>query len=409
MGILLEASLPYRPRELVPAIDRALRSMPVVVVAGMLEVGKTTLLRNAPSLAGRRYVSLDDPATLAAAREDPARILGAAGAVTIDEVQAAPALLPAIKAATDRDRTPGRFLLAWSAAPPKARDTLGGRAAWLELWPMTRREVLGATADEPFVVSLLGTGEFGVDLAGAPVTDGDVRAGGMPAVVIGGADARTWFGQYERTCIEREVYSLARLPDASRLRTLLRLAAARTGSLLDVSEVARVARSPVATVARHVRLLEAAMLVRRLQPFLGSRASRQVRSGRAYAGDSGLAADLSPPPIPGAVDPLADALLETFVAHNLGGILSAWAPEARLCSWAVHGRHAADFVVELGGRVVAIRVRRGDRWSDADLAGLRAFARTTPACVAAIVACGCDGVVELGDRLYAVPVGRLIA
>src|SRR5436190_8960164 len=102
-------------RDLLPAIAAALADLPVVVVTGMRQTGKSTLLTTAPQLAGRRYVTLDDFAQLAAAREDPEGFLAGDEPLTIDEVQRAPELLVAVKRAVDRDRRPGRFLLSGSA------------------------------------------------------------------------------------------------------------------------------------------------------------------------------------------------------------------------------------------------------------------------------------------------------
>src|SRR5438552_751955 len=90
----------------------ALADTPVVLIHGARQVGKTTL---AKSISGdkerRRYLTLDDASVLSAAREDPAGFVAdLEGPVVLDEVQRAPGLILAIKAAVDRDRTPGRFL-----------------------------------------------------------------------------------------------------------------------------------------------------------------------------------------------------------------------------------------------------------------------------------------------------------
>ena len=45
--------------------------MPVVVITGMRQAGKSTFLKMEAGLKGRRYVTLDDFAYLSAAREDP--------------------------------------------------------------------------------------------------------------------------------------------------------------------------------------------------------------------------------------------------------------------------------------------------------------------------------------------------
>jgi len=60
-----------------------------------------------------RYRTLDDFATLAAARSNPESLLESA--VILDEVQRCPELLVALKRSVDEQRQPGRFILAGSA------------------------------------------------------------------------------------------------------------------------------------------------------------------------------------------------------------------------------------------------------------------------------------------------------
>jgi uncharacterized protein len=105
----------YRPREITPLLREALGTLPVVVVTGLRQAGKTTLLATDPAFAGRRYLTLDDLATLEAAERDPEALIAGDEPVTVDEVQRSPGLLLAVKRAVDRRREPGRFLLSGSA------------------------------------------------------------------------------------------------------------------------------------------------------------------------------------------------------------------------------------------------------------------------------------------------------
>ncbi|MBI3987952.1 MAG: AAA family ATPase [Lentisphaerae bacterium] len=100
----------YKQREITGVLAKALAIMPVVVLSGMRQTGKSTLLREDPVLRGRRYLSLDDFAVLEAARNRPEELLGE-GDVTVDECQKCPELLTAIKRLVDQSRRPGRFLL----------------------------------------------------------------------------------------------------------------------------------------------------------------------------------------------------------------------------------------------------------------------------------------------------------
>src|ERR1700686_4407685 len=119
----------YRLREITPLLPEALKSLPVVVVTGLRQAGKTTLLATDPAFAGRRYLTLDDLATLEAAERDPEALIAGDEPVTVDEVQRSPGLLLAVKRAVDRRREPGRFLLSGfrqSGAPTRSERVARG-------------------------------------------------------------------------------------------------------------------------------------------------------------------------------------------------------------------------------------------------------------------------------------------
>ncbi len=119
--------------------------MPAVVVTGVRQAGKSTLVRD---LAGgrRRYWKLDDWEVIDLARSSSDVLVQGSEPVTIDEIQRAPDLLVAVKREIDRRREPGRFLLTGSSDLLLMRnvsESLAGRSSYLILWPMTHRETLG--------------------------------------------------------------------------------------------------------------------------------------------------------------------------------------------------------------------------------------------------------------------------
>ena len=133
------------PRLVDDALAARLTVMPAVVLTGARQTGKSTLVEKLVP-GERRYRSLDDFDVRDAARRDPEALLGGNDPLTLDEVQREPGLLTAVKRAIDRDRRPGRFLLTGSAnllLMRQVSESLAGRASYLTLWPMTRREQLG--------------------------------------------------------------------------------------------------------------------------------------------------------------------------------------------------------------------------------------------------------------------------
>lgn len=403
----------YLSREIAPRLARAMQTMPVVVLSGLRQAGKSTLLQREKSIAAERsYRTLDDFAVLAAARTNPESLLE--DTVTLDEVQRCPELLLAIKRSVDERRLPGRFVLSGSANLAllgHVSESLAGRAVYFTLHPMTRRELSGHVGKPPFLIDFMRSQTVPKGAA-KPVTVQEVLMGGLPPACLGPAGAAgEWFRGYVQTYVERDVRQLSQITDLISFRLLAQLAALRTGQVLVISSLARDAKLSAATAGRYLNILEASFLTRRIPPFLKNRSSRLVKSPKLYITDSGLAAylagveDLEP----GRDDLMRGALFETYTAQNLAALLEAHLPDAQLSYWNEQGRHEVDFVIESGRNVFAVEVKAATRWSESDLSGLRAFVERTPACAAAVLAYNGRETVHLGGRLFAVPLGHLLA
>ena len=405
----------FRRREMGTVIAASLRAMPVVVVTGPRQAGKSTLVQRDPRFRQREYVSLDTLADLARARQDPEGFVRGRGPLTVDEAQRCPDLLVAVKREVDRRRRPGQFLLSGSAnfaLLTAVTESLAGRAIYHELAPMSRRELGAGTAAPPLLGTLLDGGGPNLTATATPITPGEVLAGGFPPAALGPERARdAWFEGFVQTYVERDVRHLSQVADLVAFQRVLRLTALRTGALLSPTELSRDAAVPVATVHRYLGLLRASYLLRTLPPFLGNHASRLIKSSKAYLTDSGLACHFA-----GVRDaaglrrsPLAGALLESYASQNISAVLAAHRPRASLLFWHVQGRSEVDFVVEEDDRCIAIEVKSASRWRAADLAGLVAFQRVTPGCRAAVLAHNGTEVTRLRDGLWAIPLGLLLS
>lgn len=406
----------YFYRDIAGFVKTALANIPVVVITGMRQTGKTTLLRSQPGLEDRIYVSFDDFAQLEAAKADPDRFVNRDQPITIDEAQKCPEIFSAIKRQVDKERRPGRFLLSGSAnfsILKNITESLAGRSVYLTLHPFNRREIGRQTMTEPFLKSFFNAPE-NMSLKSSPdiVSPEEVMLGGMPTVCLGQIQSpHMWFQGYEQTYLERDVRELSQVGNLLALRALLRLAALRTGQLLSPSQLGRDAKLNAATTSRYISLFEASFIIERIAPYLGNRSSRLIKSPKMYLGDVGLACHLAgvTPTGPIQDDPLFGALFETYVAQNLQSILQSRWPEAMLHFWSIQGRHEVDFVLEVGRTCIALEIKSAARWRKKDLSGLKAFLNATPHCEAAILCYNGKDAVRLGQKLWALPIGLVLS
>jgi predicted AAA+ superfamily ATPase len=220
-----------------------------------------------------------------------------------------------------------------------------------------------------------------------------------------------WFRAYVQIYVERDVRQLSQIADLVSFRTLAQLAALRTGQVLVISTLARDAKLNAVTTGRYLDLLETSFLLRRLPPFLKNRSSRLVKAPKLHFADSGLAAHMAGVTAleAGRDEVFRGSLFETYVGQNLAALLEAHRPDAQLAYWHEQGRHEVDFVIEAGRKVFAIEVKAATRWREGDLSGLHAFLERTPACHAAVLAYNGKEAVQLGERLWAIPIAQLLA
>ena len=365
------------PRLVGDALAQRLRVMPAVVLTGARQTGKSTLAEQLVP-GDRRYAMLDDLDVLDAARRDPEVLVGGPGPVTLDEVQREPTLLHAVKRAIDRDRTPGRFLLTGSAnllLMKQVSESLAGRASYLTLWPMTRREQLGLGSCGRWE-DLLATpdAEWRDLLAGEPESAEDWRAlarrGGFPTPAIeltSDADRAIWFDGYVRTYLERDLQALSAISDLPDFRRVMRAACLRLGQLMNQTELGRDVALPQPTVHRWINLLETSYLLVRLPAYAVNRNKRLIKSPKLYWGDTGGALHLASADEPGGEH------LENLVLSDLLAWRDARVERADLGYWRTAVGEEVDLVIETGGHLLPIEIKASSRPRLADAAHLRTF------------------------------------
>lgn len=292
---------------------------PIVLVTGARQVGKSTLLR--ALLPTAHYVSLDDPTIRERAQTDPKLFVATLPTpAIIDEVQYAPELFPLLKLQVDADEAMGQYWLSGLQQfhlMQNVTESLAGRVGIFHLNGLSTRELLGDAMAAPLAERL--TDRTRPTLAVGEVFE-RIWRGSYPA--LHGArqlTPETFFPSYVQTYLERDVRSLAEVGNLQAFLRFMRLAAARTGQLLNVQELAQAADVSVTTARGWLSILEASGITFLLEPFHTNLSKRLVKRPKLYFADTGLAAWLAgwhtAPAL--AVGTAAGAFLETYVLSEL--------------------------------------------------------------------------------------------
>lgn len=365
------------PRLVAKSLVERLRVMPAVVVTGARQTGKSTLAQHL-SPGPRRFLSLDDFDVLGLARTDPLTLLEGPQPVTLDEVQREPDLLHAVKLSIDRRRRPGQFLLTGSANLTLMRrvsESLAGRASYLTLWPMTRREQAGQGRCGLWDEIIDARDKDWLTLVSSQHSDReDWRAlasrGGFPTPAIhlrDGQERAIWFDGYVRTYLERDLQVLSSISGLPDFRRLMRAASLRLGQLINQTEMGRDVALPQPTVHRYLNLLETSYLLIRLQGYSVNRTKRLIKSSKLYWGDTGVALYLSQSAGPDGVH------LENLILLDLMAWRDSAVDPAGVFYWRTATGEEVDFVIETRGRLVPIEVKATSRPRLADTVHLRSF------------------------------------
>ena len=311
----------YRHREAEATLLSLMGQFKVVLVTGARQVGKTTMLQRVLP-EDFRYVTLDDPRAEVLAREDPVLFFDANRLpVAVDEVQRVPGLFQQVKFLVDQSPEAGCVVLTGSQTfhlMQGVSESLAGRVAILEMTGMSLRELTGCRGRGPYVPSEVGDdgrceSPEGLDLWAT------IHRGSMPRLMDPSVSWDAFYTGYVRTYLERDVRDLITVKDEASFYHFLVACAARTGRLVNHSDLARGAGVDTKTAQSWLSVLQASGVVRLLRPFWSNAAKRFTKTPKLYFTDTGLACYLlgwsSPETLRRGA--MAGHVFETFVVGEI--------------------------------------------------------------------------------------------
>lgn len=289
-------------------------------------------------------------------------------------------------------------------------DSLAGRAFYVQLWPMTRREQSG----------LGQTGAWSVLLDEQPLSwiealhreeprradwRSAVSRGGFPepAVLISDDGARElWFRAYIGAYLMRDLREQRQVQNVLDVERLMRAAALRIGNLLNITELSRDTQIPATTVREYLTLLTTTYQIVRLEAYAVNRAKRLIKTPKIYWNDAAVGLHL-------AGGEAGGAHFENFVLVDLLAWRDSLQERAEITYWRTTTGAEVDFVIERGGRLLGIEVKTTARPHPRDARGLRSFLEEYPeTAVGGVLLHSGEETFWMSERVLAVPWWRVL-
>ncbi|MCU4176061.1 ATP-binding protein [Carboxylicivirga sp. N1Y90] len=368
-------------RQHIAKIERAINSRPAVLLTGVRQSGKSSLLKKL--LPQAEYVTLDRVALAEEAEINPTRFLKKFNKQTIiDEVQYAPSLFRDLKSLIDENRSlKGKWILTGSqqfALMSGVHESLAGRIRIIHLGTLSANE-LNAT-------NLIKKKR---DL---------IWKGGFPEIWAEKLDAEEFFEDYIQTYLERDLKDVLNITNLRDFRRLLSLLALRCGQLLNFSTLAKDIGVSVNTIKSWVSALEASGLVILLPPYYNNLGKRLIKAPKLYFCDSGLAAALLNINSLKTLDNSTHSghLWENFVFAEF--IKEGFIAGKNLFYYRDQNSVEIDFIVEKDGQTHLIEAKESER-PDRKKLNFKKVAKLFSEDVKCILACGIEekGRLDLTD------------
>lgn len=280
-------------RSLKRIVTSATQTFKVVLLTGPRQVGKTTLLKSMID-SKRTFVSLDDPDLRHLANSDPELFLATyPPPLLIDEVQYAPGLFPYLKMSVDKSEATGLFWLTGSQPfhlMKGVSESLAGRVAILNLQGLDTAERNGSCT-VPYrpapVPSRPGRITTRSDLSKVLFRGSFPQLTALPKT-----DVTLFMRSYASTYLSRDIRDLVKVEHEHEFFTFLTCLAARTGQLLNASNLAQDVGVSPQTIRTWLSILESSGVVVLLRPYRTNLTKRATATPKVYFADTGLATHL---------------------------------------------------------------------------------------------------------------------
>ena len=354
----------YIHRSIETAVRRLLPQRKVVLVTGARQVGKTTMLRHTMP-AEFSFVTLDDFRALQIAERDPMSFFSVYPLPTVvGEVQHAPSLFRQIKFVVDQSDAKGSIVLTGSQTyrlMHGVSESLAGRVGVLEMSGLSLRELSGSPKSEGYVpLAFADLGQSGKASEGFDLWR-HIQRGQMPELQNPDVEWESFYADYVRSYIERDVRELINIKDELKFNDFLVACAARTGQLFNAADISSTVGIDSKTVQSWLSVLQASGLVHLIRPLWSNPNKRLSKTPKLFFMDTGLVCYLLgwTNPVAASRGAMSGHLFETFVADEiLKSYMNAGRDLRNIWFYRDAQKREIDFVVQDGHVLHPIEVKQ---------------------------------------------------
>ena len=311
----------YLSRHLQHLLLQLIEQFPALLITGPRQVGKSTLLQHIGE--NYRYITFDNPLVLNQALDDPTLFfLNYSGKLILDEIQYAPGLFSSLKWEIDKQKQNGQFLLSGSQAfqlMQSVSESLAGRIVILKLQGFSLREIHQVAFYRAFVPDDAYLHDREAQLKPYPNIWQTIHQGYMPRLYEQETNWDIYYASYVATYIERDVRQLTNVTNSSDFMRFMVAVAARSGELLNYSNVSQEVGVSLDTVKRWLTILQTSGIVYLLQPYSNNHLKRIIKTPKIFMLDTGLMAFLTKWLTPETIQQGAKSgqFFETFVVSEI--------------------------------------------------------------------------------------------
>lgn len=284
----------YIERAIAPVLKNRVKASKCTLITGARQVGKSTLVKH--EFPEYNRANFDDRLTRLQAKEEPKLFfMNHPCPLFIDEVQKENSILEDIKLIVDESDERGMFILSGSQKLELMKgmsESLAGRAAITELSGLSLREIHEVKFNRHFVPTDEYIKEREKEIKSYDNLWETIHKGSYPELYDVERDWQEYYSSYVSTYLDRDINELI-AADSITFTKFLTAVAARTGEMLNYTNIAGEIGVSEPTVKNWISILERTGIVFLLQPYTASALSRAIKTPKIYFRDTGLACYLT--------------------------------------------------------------------------------------------------------------------